>query len=137
MFTRRRLALAALGLILIAGCSASLEFGGGSSSASAPPPPPPAPVASSSVTVNVDIKLFQYNPSAITISPGTTVVWNNDDDINHSVTSGTPDKPSGPLNGLLPVKGSTYSYRFDTPGDYPHYCTYHNSMVGTITVKQP
>lgn len=93
--------------------------------------------ASAASTQNVDIKLFRFKPQQLTVAPGTTVTWTNQDDINHTVTSGTADKPGTPLNGKLATKGSTYSYKFDTPGEYPYFCDFHNSMTGTVIVKQP
>jgi plastocyanin len=137
---RARLAkLAGLGALVVGcfciamtGCSASLDIGG-STSTSSPPPPP----ASSSVTVNVEIKLFKFIPDTLVVAPGTTVVWTNHDDIAHTVTSGTPDHVGGILAGKLDAQGSTYSYRFDTPGEYPYFCEYHTSMVGKVIVNQP
>jgi plastocyanin len=118
-------------LAALIGCSASSTSSSSSSS-------PSAPVESASAsTAAVEIKLFQFNPASLTIAPGTTVTWTNQDDIHHTVNSGSPDKPGGPLDGTLPEKGSTYSYKFDQPGEYPYFCDYHNSMVGTIIVKQP
>jgi plastocyanin len=39
--------------------------------------------------IAVDIGSFQFNPSPITISAGTTVVWTNRDTVPHTATSDT------------------------------------------------
>jgi plastocyanin len=84
---------------------------------------------------NVEISVFSYKPSELTVSVGTTVVWTNQDDITHTVSSGTSDHPGGPLSGTLPGKGATYSFKFDTAGEYPYFCNVHPSMVGKVIVK--
>jgi plastocyanin len=157
-FLRRLMVIAGLGAMLaMGGCNsihtflsahglASTQPAAGAAKRSAAPAGGATASASSSATAPaqsagavapVVIRLFQYQPQTLTIAPGTTVVWTNEDEIHHTVTSGTPDKPGGPLNGVLETQGSTYSYRFDIPGVYPYFCDYHNSMMGTIIVKKP
>ncbi|HEX6982241.1 MAG TPA: hypothetical protein VF181_05730 [Balneolaceae bacterium] len=34
---------------------------------------------------------MQFVPSSITITPGTEIIWINDDGVDHTVTSGNPD----------------------------------------------
>lgn len=79
----------------------------------------------------VNIKNFQYQPVTLTVSTGTTVVWENNDTVLHTVTSndGTGTLDSGRLS-----QGETYSYTFSTPGTYTYYCAIHPNMRGTIIV---
>ena len=139
-----RLSLIALGLIALTGCAPSHSFAGDCSSDAQSPAAPAAATSSTTNTpspvaavVNVQITNFAYDPPVVTVPPGTTVLWTNKDSINHTVSSGTPSKPAGIFGGKLATEGSTYSYKFDTPGEYPYYCDFHPSMSGTVIVKQP
>jgi plastocyanin len=45
--------------------------------------------------VEVTVRTFTFGPKVLEIAPGATVVWTNADDIEHTVTSGAPDRPGG------------------------------------------
>lgn len=51
--------------------------------------------------VTLDIKLFRYQPQTVEVPVGTTIVWTNRDDIEHTVTSKEDVPPE---------------LRFDSPG---------------------
>ncbi|WP_049971560.1 plastocyanin/azurin family copper-binding protein [Haladaptatus cibarius] len=94
-----------------------------------------------------------YEPESITVSPGTTVVWDNVGSVGHSVTayedeipeeagyfaSGGFDSeqaardayPEGDIGG-----GEQYEHTFDVEGTYEYFCIPHESagMVGTVEV---
>ena len=79
----------------------------------------------------LEYKLFQ--PSHLTVSPGTTVTFTNKDNANHSVTN---------LNGLFDSgkisSGSSWEHTFDKAGTYSFYCNYHSSVTaeqGYIVVQ--
>jgi plastocyanin len=120
----------AVGLAILAGCHADSSSGSSPQSSSAV-----AAAAPAGATANVVIDTFQFQPKELNVAVGTTVTWTNHDDIRHTVTSGSADKPGGPLAGDLPEKGASYSYTFTTPGEYPYYCTVHTSMIGSVIVK--
>jgi plastocyanin len=84
--------------------------------------------------IDAEIKLFQFQPKAITVSAGTIVTWTNRDAIEHSVTSGTPDAPTDDFDSGLFAQGKGFSVTFDQPGQYALFCTRHRSMRGTVTV---
>ena len=73
-----------------------------------------------------------YSPDAITVVIGVnnTVVWVNNDDMPHTVTSTNKLFDSGNLN-----PGDTFSYTFTSPGTYTYGCSYHPWMKGTVVVK--
>ena len=84
-----------------------------------------------------------FSPSSIEVTVGQTVVWTNDDDAFHTVTSGTAGAAdvgkefdsglTGPT--ALTSKGKTFEHTFDRIGDYPYFCTLHPAMVGNVIVK--
>jgi len=78
-----------------------------------------------------------YNPSPLTVSVGTTVLWTNNDSTGHTVTEGNPSgttPPNGFDSGIL-VPGKTFSHNFNEAGATQYYCTLHPTMLGEIFVK--
>lgn len=77
-----------------------------------------------------------FNPTSLTVSAGTTVKWTNKDNVNHTVTSGTPSSPAGLFDSGNITASGTYSFTFSTAGTYQYYCRVHAPMMaGTIVVK--
>jgi plastocyanin len=77
----------------------------------------------------VKISNFTFGPRQVTVPAGTTVVWTNEDDIPHTVTSTTRAFSSPPLD-----TDQTFSFTFTTPGTYGYFCALHPHMTGTIVV---
>ncbi len=100
-----------------------------------------------------------FDPDAIEISPGTSVVWETVGSVGHSVTAYEDELPDGaeyfasggfdseeaardaysvgdPDSGDVP-EGETYEHTFETTGEYEYFCIPHESagMVGTVTVS--
>jgi plastocyanin len=82
----------------------------------------------------VAIRVFQFEPKGLEIPTGTLVVWTNGDDIEHTVTSGDGEKADGRIGGTVAGKGSSFSVRFEQPGDYSYFCDRHHFMRGDIRV---
>jgi plastocyanin len=80
----------------------------------------------------VKIENFSFQPRQLTIAAGTTVTWENGDDIPHTATADgdTPLFDSGPLD-----TDEKYSFTFLHPGKYPYYCKVHPHMTGIIVVN--
>ena len=74
---------------------------------------------------------FAFAPANIVVDVGTTVTWTNYDPLAHTVTSDEGDELDSPLFG----EGETFSYTFDTPGEYAYHCTPHPDMRGLVTVR--
>lgn len=83
----------------------------------------------------VAIQTFQFKPTPIEVPAGTKVSFTNMDDITHTVTSGTPDAPSGKFSHKLEGKGAVATVELSQPGVYPYFCERHRSMRGEIRVK--
>jgi glucose/arabinose dehydrogenase/plastocyanin len=77
----------------------------------------------------VEIKNFSFQPSSITISPGTIVTWVNNDPTDHTVTSSV-----GIFNSGNMATGDRFNFTFSKPGKYQYQCLIHPSMVGYVIV---
>jgi plastocyanin len=86
--------------------------------------------------------LLTFNPAALSVNQGDTVIWTNAAPFTpHTSTSGsppgTPDKlwDSGSLSQSGP-KTLTMTFANFAPRTYPYYCTFHtlSGMVGSLTV---
>ena len=77
-----------------------------------------------------------YIPSKITIKPGETVYWKNQDAAFHSVTSGFYDDPDGLFDSELLDPEDIFSYKFTEEGIYDYYCTLHPWMKGIVLVER-
>ena len=55
-----------------------------------------------------------FDPSKLSVSPGTTVTWTNNDQVSHTVTSGNPnDNQTGTVfDSSLIARGKTFSFWF-------------------------
>jgi len=79
----------------------------------------------------VSMKDIKFNPGTLTIKPGQTVTWTNDDSVGHDVTG--DDFQSGDPGGI--DGGGTYSHEFKKAGTFNYVCSVHPGMKGTIKVK--
>ena len=82
----------------------------------------------------IAVQLFQFRPGQMDVAKGSRVTWTNQDDITHTVTSGTPEKRDGRFDAQLAGKGATASVEVVESGTYPYFCDRHNSMRGEIRV---
>jgi plastocyanin len=80
--------------------------------------------------VEVKVDNFSFSPQAITIKPGTTVIWTNRDDIPHTVVSDDKVFKSKVLD-----TDEKFSYTFDKAGNFPYFCSVHPKMTGTVIVQ--
>ncbi|MBI2630201.1 cupredoxin family copper-binding protein [Candidatus Pacearchaeota archaeon] len=88
--------------------------------------------ASGNSQYNVEIKESSFNPSEITINKGETITWTNYDSAPHTITSDSNKALDSPtLN-----QGETFSYTFETSGNYNYHCSFHSSMKGKIIVRE-
>ena len=83
-----------------------------------------APVPS----VTVHMHNMAFDPRSTTVQTGQTVIFQNDDNVSHNVTS----SDMGTSGDIGP--GKTFKYTFDKAGDYHYVCTYHQGMTGEIIV---
>jgi plastocyanin len=76
-------------------------------------------------SVTVRIENVKYIQQVLTIAAGTTVEWENEDAMAHTVTADNGSFDSGRMN-----KGDHFRFTFTAPGTYPYYCIYHGGPGG-------
>jgi plastocyanin len=117
----------ALGLVA-AGCGGDDDGGGGGGGGAA---------NDGGGGVEVSIEAIQFIPGDVTVAPGETITFTNNEDLAHDVhKSAGPGKDfaSGPTGGMK--RGDTFELTLDEPGKYEYVCNMHSpGMVGEIVVK--
>ena len=88
------------------------------------------PAAAVKGGAKVSIANFAFTPGEITIAPGETVTWTDDDGAPHGLEYN--DGAKG-VDLLLP--GSSFTRRFDRPGTYEYNCSVHPYMTGRVVVR--
>ena len=78
-----------------------------------------------------------YIPSTITVPPGYSVTWQNQDVAFHSVTSGDYDAPTDLFDSGHMDPNELFTVTFDGIGRYDYFCTLHPWMRGVILVANP
>lgn len=89
-----------------------------------------------------------FEPKAVQIKAGQTVVWKNTSTVMHTVTA-DPKLADDPNNVKLPPgakpfdsgeigPGGTFSHKFTVPGTYAYVCLPHGygGMAGTVEVTR-
>jgi plastocyanin len=84
---------------------------------------------------SVTIRTFQFRPTPVEVRAGTRVTWTNQDDILHTITSGTPESRDLRFEAPLDGKGASAAVTFAQAGIYPYFCDRHPSMRGEIRVR--
>jgi plastocyanin len=76
------------------------------------------------------IQSMAFNPSTITVTSGTTIIWTNKDAVNHTVTSDNALFDSGSIG-----TNGTYSHKFATAVTFTYHCTVHPMMTASVIVN--
>ncbi|WP_406817004.1 cupredoxin family copper-binding protein [Mycobacterium sp. M23085] len=126
MLRRPVVAVAAVAVLLLAGCSQSR-----------PVASPTAPTTTMSVTApaapvrgnEVTIDGFAFAPVTLTVPAGTTVTWTNRDEEPHTVAA-TDGSFHSPGMGT----GATFTHTFSTAGTFDYVSSIHPMMRGTVVV---
>jgi plastocyanin len=77
----------------------------------------------------VQIKQMKYEPAELTVNKGDTIVWVNNDIVNHDVTE---EANHTWTSGLMPV-GQSWRMVANQSSDY--YCSIHVVMKGKVIVR--
>lgn len=81
-------------------------------------------------TAVVKIDNFTFSPQVLTVTPGTTVTWDNEDDTPHTVVANDKSFRSKAMD-----TDERYSMTFSKPGTYDYFCSLHPHMTAKIVVK--
>lgn len=81
-------------------------------------------------TQEVSIEDSRFQDDDVTIRPGDSVTWTNDDSLTHIVVADDGSFDSGQLD-----PGQNFTLAFDTAGTYTYHCSIHPDMTGSITVE--
>jgi plastocyanin len=90
------------------------------------------PSARGQTAHDVSVVDDDYQPGAITIAPGASVIWRNAGHKPHDVTALRGEFNSGRMH-----PGDVFSHTFETAGTYHYQCTIHWSMAGSVIVMEP
>ena len=72
---------------------------------------------------------FTFKPDTVTVAVGTRIVWQNDDDIPHSIVETTGKFHSPALD-----TEDKFSFIFDKAGTFEYFCGLHPHMKGKVVV---
>jgi plastocyanin len=77
-----------------------------------------------------------FVPLNLEILRGTTVTWQNQDNIGHTVQSIDDKGNIIPMfNSPVLKTGDAFSHKFDRPGVYHYYCSIHPWRIGVVTIS--
>jgi plastocyanin len=94
------------------------------------------PAATTSSTThtarNVAVQMadMAFTPATVTVTPGSTVTWTNNDSVPHIVSFGD----QGPQSSETIDPGETFEAKFEEAGSYAYVCTLHPGMAGVVEV---
>jgi plastocyanin len=127
-------------LPLLAACAPSNAVAGTTGLPTPVPPaavatvPPAKPLAVADLNAaggpRLAVENFNFTPADITVAPGTTITWTNNDDVEHTVTASDNRFGSKALE-----TGDAFSFTFAQPGTYAYFCAIHPFMTGRVTVQ--
>jgi plastocyanin len=90
-----------------------------------------APKAPGGAEVRVSLVDFEFQPKALKLAPGTTLVFVNQGQAPHTVTDNQGRFDSGVL-----APGAEFRRTFTEPGTYAIYCRFHPYMVFGLAVGE-
>lgn len=79
--------------------------------------------------IKVKIDNFTFQPALVTIHPGDSIVWENEDDIPHTVTETSFAFHSEALD-----TGDAFTFTFGEKGEFTYFCSLHPHMVAKVVV---
>jgi plastocyanin len=78
-----------------------------------------------------------FEPKEVSIPTGMTVIWFNNDDGQHSITTLTNSTYSPPESidsGVIPQDGGSFIHQFNQPGSYVYFDQFNPSVHGIVNV---
>jgi hypothetical protein len=78
-----------------------------------------------------------FDPMDVSVPVGMTIIWFNDDNAYHTVTTAANSTYSPPVkfdSNFIPMNGGSYIHTFSKQGIYDYYDKQHPSMHGRVYV---
>jgi amicyanin len=85
--------------------------------------------ATHSVETHILIDKSAFKADTITVPVGSTVVWENHDDIPHNVVA-----VAGGFRSQALDSDDKFSFKFKTAGTFDYFCSLHSFMKGRVIV---
>jgi plastocyanin len=82
-------------------------------------------------THTVTIEGMKFEPEALTVAAGDTVIWVNKDLVAHTATS----SDVGIFDSKLIAPDASWKLTVRKKGDFAYVCTYHPTMKATLHVR--
>jgi plastocyanin len=76
-----------------------------------------------------------YNPTALLVTKNAGIIWTNNDNVPHTVTSTKDQGKTFDSSIIMPKKTFTLDVSKLTPSGYDYFCTIHPFMKAKFTVK--
>ena len=83
------------------------------------------------MTHTVTVEGMKFQPEALTVAVGDSVVWVNKDLVGHTATSSR----AGIFDSKLIEPDKSWKLIVRTKGDFDYVCTYHPTMKATLRVE--
>ena len=77
----------------------------------------------------IAIDNFTFKPATITVPLGTRIVWENDDDIPHSLV-----ETQGKFHSPALDTEDKFAFTFGQAGTFEYFCGLHPHMTGKVVV---
>jgi plastocyanin len=81
-------------------------------------------------THTVTMDGMKFKPDVLTVAPGDTVVWVNEDLVAHTATS-----QAGAFDSKLIAPGKSWKLTVRKQGSFAYICTYHPTMKAMLRVE--
>ena len=79
------------------------------------------------------IKNYAFVPGTLTVKVGTTVIFYNDDVIQHNIAD---DFPQGWVSPNMKAGSGTLAVTFKEVGEFNYHCGIHPNMKGKVIVTR-
>jgi glucose/arabinose dehydrogenase/plastocyanin len=99
-------------------------------------PTPAATPTASALVIEVEMQNVSFIPDELEIEIGTTVRWTNQENLPHTVTSGTRDNPTTLFDSGNLGAGQSFTFTFNQAGSYNYFCSLHPGMDGVVVVTE-
>jgi len=78
---------------------------------------------------HLTIDNFTFNPATVAVAVGTRIVWENNDDIPHSIV-----ETMGKFRSAALDTEDKFGFTFNQAGTFEYFCGLHPHMTGKVVV---